>query len=220
MTAALRKIDQAPFSQQLREATREDHDRANQSAFVTKILDGSARLSAYTALAVQHFHIYTALEEAARALADHPVVSRFLIDGLERVPALTTDLRFLLGPRWRELAIPRRTTVEYCDRITEVAQSWPGGFVAHHYTRYLGDVSGGQVVRSRLRTRYDVDGDGARFYDFSALGSPAAFRRRYRQLLDTAEWDAAERERIIAEARVAFQHNIAVLDDLDCVAGG
>src|SRR5690606_14506706 len=59
MTAALRKIDQAPFSQQLREATREDHDRANQSAFVTKILDGSARLSAYTALAVQHFHIST-----------------------------------------------------------------------------------------------------------------------------------------------------------------
>src|SRR5690606_22576715 len=218
MTAALRQIDQAPFSQQLREATREAHERAERSAFVAKLLDGSAGLSGYAALAAQHFHIYSALEEAGRSLADHPVVGRFLITGLDRVPALTADLESLLGPRWRDAAVARPATVAYCERIAEVARTWPDGFVAHHYTRYLGDISGGQVIRSRLRTRYDIDGAGARFYDFSALGSPAAFRRRYRELLDTAGWDPAERERIIAEARVAFRHNEAVFAELDRAA--
>lgn len=219
MTVAPPETDQAPFSQQLREATREAHERAENSDFVARLLDGSAGLTGFTALAVQHFHIYTALEDAARRLSADPVAGRFLLDGLDRVPALSVDLESLLGPQWRATP-PNAATVAYCARIAEVSVDWPGGFVAHHYTRYLGDISGGQVIRSRLRTHYGITGDGARFYDFSAVGSPAAFRRTYRALLDTAGWDAAERERIVAETQHAFDLNTAVFVELGRTLGG
>ncbi|MGH3431963.1 MAG: heme oxygenase (biliverdin-producing) [Thermocrispum sp.] len=219
MTAAPPSTERVPFSQQLREATREAHVRAESSDFVARLLDGSAGLAGFTALAVQHFHIYTALESAARRLSADPVAGRFVLDGLVRVPPLSVDLRFLLGPEWEAAALPNQATAEYCSRINEVSADWPGGFVAHHYTRYLGDISGGQVIRSRLRTHYGITGDGARFYDFSALGSPAAFRRRYRGLLDSAGWDEAERARIVAEAQLAFDHNAAVFADLGLAHG-
>lgn len=214
MTAAPPGTERVPFSQQLRDATREAHVRAESSDFVDRLLDGSAGLAGFTALAVQHYHIYTALEAAARRLSADPVAGRFVLDGLDRVPALSVDLRFLLGPEWAAATVPNQATVRYCERIADVASDWPGGFVAHHYTRYLGDISGGQVIRSRLRSNYGVTGDGARFYDFSALGSPAAFRHRYRRLLDTAGWDDVERDRIVTEAQLAFDLNTAVFADL------
>lgn len=214
MTAAPPDLEQVPFSQQLRESTREAHVRAESSSFVEELLDGSAGLDGFTRLAVQHYFIYSALETAAAELRDDPVAGQFVIDELARVPALGVDLGFLLGPQWQTSVQPNPATAEYCDRIREVSAGWPGGFVAHHYTRYLGDISGGQVIRGRLRTLYDVTGDGARFYDFGALGSPAAFRRRYRRLLDTAGFDTSERARIVDEARLAFDLNTAVFADL------
>lgn len=103
---------------------------------------------------------------------------------------------------------------KYVRRMREVAFEWPGGYVAHHYTRYLGDLAGGQVVGSLLRRRYGISGAGARFYDFSRVGNPHAFRKRYRHLLDNAGWDAGERRRIVDETLLAFELNISVLTEL------
>lgn len=214
MTAAPEETDQAPFSQQLRESTREAHRRAESSPFIAELLGVSAGLDRFTELATQHYFIYSALESAPAAVHD-PIAARFAIDGLDRVPALETDLAFLIGPDWKSAVRPNRATAAYCARVREVSQHWPGGFVAHHYTRYLGDVSGGQVIRAWLRTQHGLTGDGARFYDFRALGSPAVFRRRYRGLLDTAPWSDSERARIVAEARLAFDLNTAVFSELD-----
>lgn len=213
MTSAPGETDQVPFSQQLRDSTREAHHRAENSPFIAELLNGSAGLDRFTELATQHYFIYSALESAA-ALED-PIAGRFAIDGLDRVPALETDLAFLIGPDWKSVVRPNQATAEYCARVREVSQRWPGGFVAHHYTRYLGDVSGGQVIRASLRSQHGVTGDGARFYDFRAVGSPAAFRRRYRGLLDAAPWTDSERARIVAEARLAFDLNTAVFSELD-----
>jgi heme oxygenase len=98
-------------------------------------------------------------------------------------------------------------------RLREAATDGPV-FVAHHYTRYLGDLAGGQVVGKVLERAYGVTGPGALFYDFSPLGSPSAFRVRYRALLDGAAWDDIEQRRVMDEAVRAFELNIAVLDGL------
>lgn len=202
------------FSTTLRESTREVHERAENSSFMSALLDGSLPLEAYTSLAAQHYFIYRALEDAADAMVDDPVGAPFVIDELRRVPALAADLAHLAGPDWETEIRPLPATEEYVERLRTVAFEWPGGYVAHHYTRYLGDISGGQVIRSLLKRVHGVTGPGARFYDFGALGSPHAFRKHYRSLLDTAPWDAAERGQVVAEAVRAFELNIAVFEDL------
>lgn len=206
-------LEQTPFSTTLRESTRDLHDRASRSGFMDALFDGRLPLSAYGRLAAQYHFIYQAIEEASDAQAGHPVGSAFVFDELRRGPALAADLTFLVGEDWAERIEPVPATEDYVRRIRTVAADWAGGYVAHHYTRYLADLAGGQAVRSLLKRAYGVEGRGALFYHFE-IGSVPEFRKRYRTLLDEAPWDAAERRRIVTETLVAFEFNVAVLRDL------
>ena len=197
------------LSAELRQATSEVHERAHHSAYMTELLAGALPLDAYTLLAEQYGAIYTALEAASDAMADHPVAGPFVIDELRRLPALHDDLDALGS------GVPRilPSTTRYVERLRTAATD-PERFVAHHYTRYLGDLAGGQVVGKLLTRTYGLSGGGVRFYDFSALGAPPRFRARYRGLLDAAPWDAEARGRVVAEAVLAFELNIALLSEM------
>lgn len=197
------------LSADLRQATRAVHEQAPHSSYFAALFDGGLPLDAYTLLAEQYVAIYTALEAAGDVLAADPVAAPFVIDELRRVPALHADLDALGG------GVPRvlPSTATYVARLRETASD-PALFVAHHYTRYLGDLAGGQVVGKILQRTYGIDGPGRLFYDFTALGSPSAFRARYRALLDEAPWTPAQRERLLAEAVHAFELNIAVFTEM------
>ncbi len=210
-------VEVEPFSILLRRATAEQHDRAESAPFVAALLGGRLTLDGLTALASQNLFVYTALETAAERWRDDPVAGPFVIDGLDRLPALRADLHRLIGPDWPDSvrALPA-TTLAYADRISRADQA--ARFVAHHYTRYLGDVSGGQVIASVMR-RLHGDRAGLAFYDFSGLyagplRNPAEFRRHYRSLLDRAPWSAAERAIMIDEARAAFGFNQLIFEEL------
>ena len=203
-----------PFSQSLRRATAASHERAHHSSYMDALLGGRLPLDDYATLVVQYWHIYSALEDGADRLADHPVVGGFAVDALRRRTAIAADLAFLRGADWAADTRPLPSTAAYVTRIRETVDDWPGGWVAHHYTRYLGDIAGGQAVRVLLERTYGVTGDGARFYDFAGLGPIPPFRAHYRGLLDAAGWDDVERARIADEACHAFELNIAMLDEL------
>ncbi len=206
--------EDTPFSQVLREATRGAHDRAQESTYVVALLDGSLSLAGYGELAKQYYFIYGQLEAAAAVMRSHPVAGPFVSDALNRVPALTEDLPFLLGDGWPDIE-PNPATRAYCDRLAAVARTSPTAFVAHHYTRYLGDIAGGQVIRARLGRQHGVTGVGARFYDFAAIGGAKEFRDHYRSLLDNAPWSERERRDLVDEARVAYELNTAVFVELE-----
>jgi heme oxygenase len=202
----------------LRAGTGDDHRRAEASPFARALLHGDVGRDAYAALDAQLWFVYTVLEEASDAMRDDPVAGPFVFDELRRVPALEADLTFLVGASWRDQIAALRATQHYCDRLREVAYTWPGGFVAHHYTRYLGDLSGGQTIRKVVvRTFGFADGRGVGFYDFPAIVEPASFKAAYRERLDRAPWDDAERDRIVAESSIAFRHNGALLAELAAV---
>ncbi|WP_236797017.1 heme oxygenase (biliverdin-producing) [Amycolatopsis sp. GM8] len=211
--AAPLTVEQTPFSTMMRESTRGVHERAHNSAFMSALFDSRLALASYARLAAQYHFVYQAIEEASDAQATDPVGGTFVFDELRRGPALAADLAFLMGEDWAERIEPVPATEDYVRRIRTVAFDWPGGYVAHHYTRYLGDLAGGQSVRKLLKGTYGIEGPGALFYHFE-LDSVPAFRKRYRALLDEAPWDGAERQRILTETLVAFEFNIAMLADL------
>ncbi len=206
--------DLEPFSGVLRRATFQVHERAHHSTYMDALLGGRLDLADYATLVIQYWHVYGAIEDGADRLADDPVVGAFAIDGLRRRPGIAADLAFLRGPDWADDLSALPATEAYAERVRALAATWPGGWVAHHYTRYLGDLAGGQAVRGLLRRTYGVVGEGARFYDFASLGPVPRFRSHYRGLLDAAPWDEVERARIAEEAQEAFELNIAMLAEL------
>ncbi|MBX3195228.1 MAG: biliverdin-producing heme oxygenase [Schumannella sp.] len=204
-----------PFSQVLRERTWTDHGDSEGASFMSDLMTGKGTREDYIALVVQHYYVYEALEAAAAEFVGDPEAAPFLSDQLTRLPALEADLEYLIGADWRDQIAPLPTTVRYVQRIREIAaQHWAGGFVAHHYTRYLGDLSGGQMIRKVMQRQFGFDTNGVGFYLFDQIASPKEFKTTYREQLDAAGWDEAERERVIAEVIEAYRLNTELFVDL------
>ncbi|MCO5317648.1 MAG: biliverdin-producing heme oxygenase [Microthrixaceae bacterium] len=200
-----------PFSQTIRESTTTDHRDAERSPFMAALFERSASLSAYTALVQQQYLVYEVLEAASEHMASDPVAGRFVHQELLRVPSLEADLAVLVGEHWRGRLEPTDATLAYTERLRQVCFDWPGGFVAHHYTRYMGDLSGGQFIGRSVREQFGLSDAGASFYRFEGIADPGAFKERYRRELDAVPWDDSESARVVDEVHRAYQHNAELL---------
>jgi heme oxygenase len=203
------------FSEALKAATWSAHSTAEHSPYMEALLGGRLTVEGYAELLVQSHAVYEVLEEAAARMAEDPLAGSFVSPNLTRVPSLEADLGFLLGSAWRSTTSPSPATRRYVDRLREICFDWPGGFVAHHYTRYMGDLSGGQVIGRLVERAYSFDdGRGVEFYAFPGIEKPKVFKDRYRASLDAATWDADEQRRVIDEVLVAYRLNTELLADL------
>ncbi|HET6529234.1 MAG TPA: biliverdin-producing heme oxygenase [Actinoplanes sp.] len=201
------------LSARLRAETRADHNAAQGSGFLDGLAAGRLPAAAYADLVAQHYVIYETLEQAALAMVDDPVAGDFVRPELNRVPALTRDLAFLVGPDWRDRIAVRPATSAYRARLVAVAFDRASAFVAHHYTRYLGDLSGGQYLGPAIAKWYGRDRDGHRFFVFEGV-RPPAFRAAYRAMLDRISWPRADEDAFMAEVAEAYRLNIALLAEL------
>ncbi|WP_405581536.1 heme oxygenase (biliverdin-producing) [Streptomyces sp. NBC_01092] len=200
------------FSTVIRTASHEEHVQAETSTFMSDMLGGMLGVDAYARYTEQLWFVYEALEAGAERLASDPVAGPFIQPELFRQASLERDLAHLRGPRWRSRVSALPATEAYAERVRECARQWPAGYIAHHYTRYLGDLSGGQIIRDKAEKTWGFarKGDGVRFYVFEQISNPAAFKRSYRELLDAVRADDLEKQRVVAECKRAFALNTAV----------
>ncbi|MCX4867473.1 biliverdin-producing heme oxygenase [Streptomyces sp. NBC_00257] len=205
-----------PFSTLIRTASHEQHTEAETSSFMSDLLGGRLGVDAYTRYTEQLWFVYRALEEGAQALRGDRVAGPFIRAELMRTTELERDLAHLRGADWHEGLEPLPATAAYADRVAECARDWPAGYVAHHYTRYLGDLSGGQIIRDKAERTWGFarKGDGVRFYVFEGISNPASFKRDYRELLDAVDADDLEKQRVVDECKRAFALNTAVFREL------
>jgi heme oxygenase len=128
----------------LDDGTRKSHSMAENTAFVAGFFKGIATKDAFAELVCSLYHVYSAMETAFDDTSD-PNVRALDYPELRRVPSLEQDMAYYYGDDWRQVAKPSAATREYVDRIRQVARDEPELLVAHMYTRYLGDLFGGQV---------------------------------------------------------------------------
>ncbi|MEW2497733.1 biliverdin-producing heme oxygenase [Streptomyces nodosus] len=204
------------FSTLIRTASHEQHTEAETSTFMSALLGGRLGVDAYARYTEQLWFVYEALEADADRLASDPVAGPFIRPELFRLAALEQDLAHLRGPDWRSGLTALPATQAYAARVRECAEQWPAGYVAHHYTRYLGDLSGGQIIRDRAERTWGFakKGEGVRFYVFEGIANPAAFKRDYRELLDAVPAEELEKQRIVGECKRAFTLNTEVFRSL------
>ena len=195
------------FAERIKAGTDAAHRETEQSRFVGALLAGELTSDGYAELLAQTYLVYRELEDAGRTHTGNPVASPFLHDELLRVPSLEADLEFLRGSSWRETVSALPATTRYVERLREVAYEWPAGFVAHHYIRYMGDLSGGQIIRRMLERAYGYTTDGLQFYIFDEIPKPKVFKDTYRAKLDAAPLTPADQQRVIDEVNLAYRLN-------------
>ena len=203
------------LASRLRQETRQNHVEAERSGIMRRLLTRTLDLGTYVALLRNLLPIYEALEEEmVRHQADQ-VVAPFHHPGLARAKALEADLQQLGGPDWRSLpVIPE--ALAYVDQIHGAARKDPALLVAHGYVRYLGDLSGGQILQKIVAETFElVAGSGVGFYEFPDLGDLDAFKHRYRAALDALSPSPALADSIVREAIGGFEANTRLFAGLE-----
>jgi heme oxygenase (biliverdin-producing, ferredoxin) len=202
------------FAARLRKATMSEHRDAETRSFIARLMGGTVPAAGFAALTAQYLIIYRELEAAALAMRDNPVAGEFADPALFRVAALESDLAHLYGPGWEAHAVPVEATRRYAERLREHCHTSPAHFVAHHYVRYLGDLSGGQLVGRKVAATYHLGTRGTAFYHFEQIADPTAYKTVYRARLDALDLPAAELDTLVVESQLAFTLNAAVFQEL------
>jgi heme oxygenase len=185
------------------------------------LLSGRLPLDGYLALQANLHHVYRVLEDALRGHAGDPTVAAVHDPRLERTEPLGRDLRALAGEDWSARYPPLPAALRYAERIETVATEAPYLLAAHSYTRYLGDLSGGQILRRLSARVLPADRqDATAFYDFAHLGDLDAYKQRYRAALDALPLGAAEADRFVQEAGRAFELNGMLFEELGEMGDG
>ena len=170
------------FSKQIKEGTKKSHSAAENTKFVAGFLRGVLDKEQYRQLLTNFYYVYDTMEQRIRESTDN-LVSMISYPELERVNSLERDLRYYYGPMWRDKQIPSEACNKYCYRINEIAEKDPYLLIAHHYTRYIGDLSGGQILKGIASKALDNPvGEGLHFYDFPEIEDAKAWKDGYRLL--------------------------------------
>ena len=204
------------FSKELKIGTKKSHSAAENTSFVRSFLRGVVSKESYKKLVSDLYFVYSAMEEEVENLKDHPIIGQIQLSDLKRVDALEQDLRFYYGPIWRSIITPSEACNQYVNRIREVAKNEPELLVGHHYTRYLGDLSGGQILKGIAKKALALgDGQGLKFYDFEKIEDPKAYKAGYRGILDGLPITEHQANAIIVEANYAFRLNMYMFATLE-----
>ena len=124
-------------------------------------------------------------------------------------------MQFYYGPNWRQDVKISAAGQAYVDRVHEIGATAPELLVAHSYTRYLGDLSGGQILKKIAQNAMNLHDGGTAFYEFADISDEKAFKNRYRQAMDELPIDQATAERIVEEANAAFGMNMKLFNELE-----
>ncbi|OBH88645.1 heme oxygenase (biliverdin-producing) [Mycobacterium sp. E2733] len=192
----------------MKEGSAAEHIAAERSAFISELLAGRVAARGYSEYLLRLRVVYAALEDAMRAHRKDPMVAAVYDPALERLPAIDADLRHWRADGARAVESPAATA--YSERVATL--TWGGSLVAHHYTRYLGDLSGGRVLYKALERTFDLRGLGLAFYEFPVR--PKRYKDAYRARLDALRPNADDIGRIVDEVKLAFGLNHALLDEL------
>uniref|UniRef100_A0A2K5IP12 Heme oxygenase 1 n=1 Tax=Colobus angolensis palliatus TaxID=336983 RepID=A0A2K5IP12_COLAP len=184
------------LSEALKEATKEVHTQAENAEFMRNFQKGQ--------------------EEIERNKESPVFAPVYFPEELHRKAALEQDLAFWYGPRWQEVIPYTPAMQRYVKRLHEVGRTEPELLVAHAYARYLGDLSGGQMLKKIAQKALDLpsSGEGLAFFTVPNIASATKFKQLYCSRMNSLEMTPAVRQRVIEEAKTAFLLNTQLFEEL------
>ncbi len=195
---------------ELREKTSDLHKAAERSGIIQDLLTGKATKRGYTILLRNLLPAYQALEAGLSSHSESTGVRWIVYPEVYRSAALEADLKAIAGPGWKT-DVPLLTAGDDYGRSVRAAGLGDGiRLVAHGYTRYLGDLSGGQILKRILKRSMALRDHQLTFYDFPELQAYGTFKDEFRTALDAAASEISDWSSVLDEARSAFRSNIRV----------
>ncbi|WP_062208439.1 heme oxygenase (biliverdin-producing) [Demequina oxidasica] len=203
------------IAERVRNATAMEHKDTESRSFITQLMSGELSLDHYVTYLAQYAYVYRALESRAAQPGDPDFVND---PALNRAASIESDLVALGAPDWESAHPALPATAAYVARLHQIGADDLPCYVAHHYTRYLGDMSGGQAISKLVARHYGATADQLAFYDFADVPSTVQYKRDYRDQLDALPFNEDQIDAMIAEAKSAFVYNGDIFNALGASA--
>lgn len=171
----------------IKEATKEHHRRAEQQEFVKILMSGEIHPRLYATFLYNQSHCYAALE---KCLQYQGLLDR--LPGIARAEKLADDCQSLwvrISPQ-PEITDSTKRYIKHIDSI----RRQPAKLFAHVYVRYLGDLYGGQMIKTKtpgVNTYLDFD-------------NAKQLIQTIREIINS--YMQTDADDVIAEAKICFEY--------------
>lgn len=204
------------LAQKLREGTTKSHSMAENVSFVKSFLSGVVDKKSYRKLVANLFFVYQAIEQELEKNKNHVTIKPIYFTELKREDSLSKDLEYYYGCNWQQEVSPSVATKVYVERIHSIGENQPELLIAHAYTRYMGDLSGGQILKNIAQNAMNLSGtDGTCFYNFDQIKDDSLFKENYRNALNNVPLNNNQISQIITEANISFNLNMKMFQELN-----
>lgn len=190
--------------------TKALHTEAERSGVIRDMLRGQATREGYILLLRNLLPAYEALERGLHKHRDAVELSELAAFELDRASAIMSDLKALRGAEWETRVPLLDAGKKYGQKVDEAARGDGMRLIAHAYTRYLGDLSGGLILQKILARTPGLQPSEMSFYSFPKFSDLAKLKADYRNALDRAASMSAHPDQIVEESAEAFRLNIDV----------
>ncbi|MEM7553941.1 MAG: heme oxygenase (biliverdin-producing) [Cyanobacteria bacterium P01_A01_bin.84] len=202
----------------LRTGTHKAHTEAENLGLMKCFLKGVVDRECVAKFFGNLYFVYSEMEAAVEKHKQHPVVGKLYFPELNRKANLEKDLEFYYGDSWYRQITPSPAAQNYINRIRNLSGNQPELLIGHTYTRYMGDLSGGQMLQQIIQTTLKLEGyQGTSFYHFEQISDKKAFKNKYREALDAVPVDNVTVDKIVIEANHAFNANMQMAKELETV---
>ncbi len=208
------------LSSLLRSSTMAIHGQVEGGDFMKKIFSGPLTEQDYYLYLWSLVQVYESLENSMAEHQSEQNISPVYFKELLRMSSLQTDMEV-----WKsfQVEIPeslKKTVHAYCEYLQSLSAQNPSLLVAHAYVRYLGDLSGGQMIAKALGKKF-VNSQGLHFYSFDQVHDIHEMKQAYRRGLDQIGSQSPDKvQALCEEAQKAFEWNGKVIQALSIASEG
>lgn len=203
------------LAKRIREGTKTAHQEAEKSSAIVCFLKGVVERESYVQLLADLYFVYSKLELEVTKHKNLPAIKAIYRTQLERTKALEKDLKYFLGDDWEDNIVATPACEALVTRLDKISKSNPELLVSHHYTRYMGDLSGGQALKNITKSALQLPNTALNFYTFTRIKDPTEFKAEYRESLDNIKFVDAREADVVQEAIKAFKYNSSILEQME-----
>lgn len=208
VSEAGRELRPAGLLEALRERTKQLHALAERTGIVAEILHRRGSLFGYALLLRNLLPVYRTMESALAGQRTSAVVGLIVRPELDRAGTIESDLR-VIADLYGIGDLPQLPEAKrYAEAIRRASEGSGIRLIAHAYSRYLGDLSGGQILKKLLERSLDLPAEALSFYDFPGIADIAAFKSEYRSAIELAGDELGDFDVVAEEGARAFELNI------------
>lgn len=206
-------LDLKPY---LKEKTKEIHRNAERHEFLSHLMSKKKSLSneAYCQFLKDLELVYSTLEKCLKNCSDKNYIAPICIEEIFREGPISEDLQAF--PSVKVEASP--VAIQYQTHLLELAEKSPHLLIAHAYTRYLGDLNGGQYIKGAVQRKWPEIAC-TEYYNFEPWlqKTPEAESIRdlanmYGETLNNLNLSTHEKKEVADEALKAFEFAIELMN--------